>query len=98
LISKYGPYIQEAMVAYPRLQNSPQLSMSSGAGGGINKQKLLLDLVHRGVADTDNIGGRSAASNKKNEATQSPFLRLPPSEMIVKAFHMTKWSSDKSAE
>ena len=96
LISKYGPYIQEAMVAYPQLRNSPQLSVSFGAGGSGNKRQILLDLVHRGVINTDNIVGGPAASNKKNAA--SPFLQLPPSDIILNAFRMKGWSNDKSTE
>jgi len=95
LISKYGPYIQEAMVAYPMLRNSPQLS-SSRAGGNGNKRQILLDLVHRGEINTDNIGGGAAASNKKN--AESPFLRLPPTDTIVNAFRMKGWSNEKSTE
>jgi hypothetical protein len=88
LISKYGPYIQEAMVAYPELRNSPQLSLESGSG---NKRQLLLDLVHRGVINTDNIGGGAPAPN-----AASPFLRLPTTDIIRSAFRMKKWSNDKS--
>lgn len=87
LIGKYGPYIQEAMVAYPKLRNSPQLSfMTSG-----NRRQLLLDLVHRGQINTDNIGGGIPEK-------ESPFLRLPTTETILSAFRMEEWSSQKRAE
>lgn len=86
LISKYGPYIQEALVAYPQLRNSPQLS-SGGAGG--DKRKFLLDLVHRGEINTDNITGDAASTQK------SPFLQLPSTETILDAFRMKKWSIEK---
>ena len=93
LISKYGPYIQEALVAYPQLRNSPQLSMSSAGGG--NKRQLLLDLVHRGEINTDNIGGASAS---KNSNMTSPFLQLPPSDIIANAFRMKRWANDKDMD
>ena len=93
LISKYGPYIQEAMVAYPKLQDSPQISTSSSKGGsGGNKRRFLLDLVHRGEINTDNIGGGPVAS------VESPFLRLPTSDVIAKAFRMKGWTNVKSPE
>ena len=96
LISKYGPYIQEAMVAYPELKNSPQLSGSSDSSG--SRRKLLLDLVHRGVIDTDNIGGGGDPAASNNNSSTSPFLMLPSSDVIVKAFRMKGWSNDKSTE
>ena len=89
LISKYGPYIQEALVAYPQLRNSPQLSMSTGGGG--NRRKLLLDLVHRGEVNTDNIGGGS-----DSRKTASPFLQLPATDIILEAFRMKEWSNEKN--
>mmetsp|Transcript_8880 Transcript_8880/g.21712 ORF Transcript_8880/g.21712 Transcript_8880/m.21712 type:complete len:519 (+) Transcript_8880:2-1558(+) len=96
LISKYGPYIQEAMVAYPQLKSSPQLSGSSDSGG--NRRKLLLDLVHRGVINTDNIGRGGVPTASSDEPSTSPFLMLPSSDVIVKAFRMKGWSDDKSTE
>jgi len=90
LIGKYGPYIQEALVAYPQLRNSPQLSLTSSGGG--NRRQLLLDLVHRGEINTDNIG----VDASKNMA--SPFLQLPPSDIIMNAFRMQQWSKNKNTE
>ena len=90
LIGKYGPYIQEAMVAYPQLRNSPQLSSMNGG----NRRQLLLDLVHRGEINTDNIGGPMADTKSETSA----FLRLPTTETIVNAFRMKDWSSEKSPQ
>eukprot|EP00536_Pseudo-nitzschia_multiseries_P006101 jgi/Psemu1/154136/gw1.125.95.1 len=73
LIGKYGPYIQEALVAYPRLRNSPQISSSfssSRSGGGANTSRT----------------------------QTSPFLQLPPSDTILNAFRMKRWSNDKNTE
>ena len=56
-----------------------------------SKRKLLLDLVHRGEINTDDIGGGTPDK-------ESPFLRLPTTETILKAFRMKDWSNTKSAE
>ncbi|MGK3736156.1 MAG: hypothetical protein ACI8RD_007514 [Bacillariaceae sp.] len=93
LISKYGPHIQEALMAYPQLRNSPQLlgTTSGGSGGSLRRRRMFLDLVHRGEINLDN--------NKSNNSTMtSPFLQLPLSSVIINAFRMKRWNNEKNTE
>lgn len=94
LISKYGPHIQEAMMAYPQLRNSPQLlgTTTGGSGGSLRRRRMFLDLVHRGEINLDN--------NESNNSTTmtSPFLQLPLSSVIINAFRMKRWNDEKNTE
>ena len=88
LVCKYGPYIQEALMAYPQLRASPQLSGATSNGG--RRRQMILDLVHRGVINLGN--------NESNNNTTSPFMQLPPSSIIIKAFRMQRWNNNKDTK
>lgn len=88
LVAKYGPHIQEAMISYPQLRASPQLLGATSNGG--RRRQMFLDLVHRGVINLDD--------NESNNNTTSPFMQLPPSSIIVKAFRMQRWNNSKDTK
>jgi len=69
-----------------------------------SSRRNLVDLVHRGEINTDNInisGGGGNGSDVRDDnvnSALSPFLKLPPSDIIVKAFRMNRWSNDKNTQ
>lgn len=90
LLAKYGPYIQEAMVAYPSLRGSPQLQTSK-------QRRIFMDLMHRGIInlnDTDAMG--SIANVQHKNGSTLALQRLPRSNVVVKALGMRDWAKTKN--
>jgi hypothetical protein len=99
LLAAHGPYIQQAMMAYPSMRTSPQLQPSK-------RRRFVMDLLHRGIINLnhDNDVESNAAINRNNNniTTSSKddldtFRRLPRSNVVVKALGMTRWSPEKNS-
>ncbi|KAL3911969.1 MAG: hypothetical protein SGILL_007074 [Bacillariaceae sp.] len=84
LLQKYGPFLTEAMVAFPSLRQSPQLQSST-------RRRFMMDLMHRGIITLDGKDGSEPGS-------QNAFQRLPKSDVVNKAFAMQNWAETKDTQ
>lgn len=99
LISKYGPYIKEAMDAYPQLRTSPQLSGSSSPSLFNNRStfsQLMSMTVIGGENDNDDNHSKNDSNNDhRKRRERSSKTMLPSSETVLKAFGMRRWTTQK---
>jgi hypothetical protein len=98
LISKYGPYIQDSLLAYPQLKLSPQLQTPTS-------RRFLLNLMNRGIIDIDSILGKkdtvvegTLMQNHHDYHVNNAYLQLPTADVVVKAFKMRDWATTKDTQ
>ncbi|KAG7350705.1 hypothetical protein IV203_010065 [Nitzschia inconspicua] len=89
LLAKYGPFIQEAMMAYPSLRMSPQFQSS-------NRRRFFIDLMNRGIIQWDQKNNTSTDNSPYDESLAT-IQRLPRTNVVVKALRMRDWSTQKNS-
>ncbi|KAL3921357.1 MAG: hypothetical protein SGILL_002786, partial [Bacillariaceae sp.] len=89
IIAKYGPFLTEAMVAFPSLRQSPQLQSTI-------RRRFMMDLMHRGIINMEATGTGDDTGKFGNDT--SIFHRLPKSDTVIKAFGMQDWAVNKDTQ
>ena len=85
LISKYGPYIQDSLLGYPLIKQSPQLQTPSS-------RRFLLNLMNRGIIDIDTLTGKNKTNNNQDTFYKRVIMIIMSTIHIYNYQQLTFWS------